>query len=72
MIVTKIGLMILNMKKNKIEIGQCYEHNDHVYMVIELLPKDGVVLQNILTKDIINTVSRKFVSGLRRPFPKEG
>ena len=60
------------MTKNKIEVGQCYEHNDHVYEVIELLPKDGVVLQNTLTKEIMNTLSRKFISGLRRPFPREG
>lgn len=56
------------MKTNKIEIGQCYEYQDHIYMVIDLLSKDGVVLQNTLTKDIMTPVSRKFVSGLYRPF----
>lgn len=60
------------MKKPKIEYGQCYEYQDYIYMVIYLLPKDGIVLQNTLTKDIMTTVSRKFVSGLHRPFNNWG
>lgn len=59
-------------KQSKIEVGQCYSYNDHVYMVIEVLPKDGIVFQNTLTKDITKTVSRKFVLGLRRPFQNFG
>jgi hypothetical protein len=60
------------MAKNKIEAGQCYVYHDHVYMVIELLPIDGVVLQDILTKEIMTTVSRKFIRELRRPFQNFG
>lgn len=56
------------MRKNKIEVGQCYSYHDIVYMVIELLPKDGVVLQDTLTKEIMNTVSRSFILELHRPF----
>lgn len=40
------------MKKNKIEVGQCYEYNDHIYMVnSDSNTKDVWVMEDTLTKE---------------------
>ena len=56
------------MKKNKINIGQCYEDDDHIYMIMyETKAKDWWNIQDTLSKEefIIETED---LLKLRKPF----
>jgi len=60
------------MKKNKIEFGQCYECDDHVYMVMyETKAKDWWNIQDTLSKEEFIIETEDLLT-YRRPFPKEG
>lgn len=66
------------MKQSKIEVGQCYEHQDHVYMV-EVGPfrigKDKnkyYFVTDTLTKARDIAWPKSFILKLRRPFDNCG
>jgi hypothetical protein len=63
------------MKKNKIEVGQCYRYNDQVFMIMEgpfsfANIDKGVSfwsVQNTLTKEMLNCPT-KVLQVLEKPF----
>lgn len=56
--------------KNKVQIGQCYEKNDHVYMVIDKAL--GLwILRDTLTWNIGAETEEDLIKW-RRPFPNCG
>jgi hypothetical protein len=60
------------MKKNKVEVGQCYEDQDKIYMVMyETKAKDWWNIQDTTTKEefIIETVD---LLKYHRPFQNWG
>jgi hypothetical protein len=62
------------MKKQKIEIGQCYESNDRVFMILrkaESFPKGWWVIQDTLTQREGIACESQLV-GMRRPFQNFG
>ena len=64
------------MKKSKIEIGQCYEYYDRVFMVIDgpifYNKRPFWIMQNTLTKESGYTWDEVGILRLRRPFQNEG
>ncbi len=62
------------MAKSKIEVGQCYESNDHVYEIIERYssaPASWWVKRHIITKEI-TYISENELLTWRRPFENFG
>ena len=56
------------MKKGKIKIGQCYEYQDHVYMVIEESATKGIwIVEDTLSKEHFLDKEENLLS-YRRPF----
>jgi hypothetical protein len=61
------------MKKNKIQIGQCYSYHDIVYMVMGRYCSDDSVwiIQDTLNKGT-HTISEKELLTWHRPFQNWG
>ena len=56
------------MKKNKIEVGQCYEYQDYIYMVqSDTATKDVWVVEDATTKEHFLATTKDLLS-FRRPF----
>lgn len=56
--------------KNKVEIGQCYEFKNHVFMVTDKV-KGGWIVQDTLTKISLATTSDVLLK-FKRPFQNFG
>jgi hypothetical protein len=63
------------MKKSKIKFGQCYEKDDHMYMVMKgpYLGTKGSywILQNTLSKNFISPWEKDLITW-RRAFDNNG
>lgn len=59
------------MKNNKIEVGQCYEKDDHVYIVKEHCPSGAWMLYDIVCDKWLSKYEEVLLT-LRRPFDNFG